>query len=64
MFKSEAGLEMRMKSTRGMLLQLAKQRVVSDIEERLGGTAATLLVSRVAEGRMSLETALQRLLAA
>lgn len=63
-FNSEAGLEMRMKSTRGMILQLAKQRVVADIEERLAGDTAVTLVSQVARHRMSLETAVQRLLAA
>ncbi len=60
-FDSEEGREMRLRSIRGMIFQLAKQNAISNLEERLDGRESTNIVDQVADHRISLEAAVRRL---
>jgi len=59
-FLSPAGKDMKLKSVRGMMLELAKKRVIGDFEER-AEKKASLLVGRVADHKLSYAEAAQRL---
>lgn len=59
-FRSPEGREMRLRSVRGMMLELAKKRVVEEFEGRASGRVAGLS-EKVADHRMSLEEAVERL---
>lgn len=59
-FQSPDGREMRLRSVRGMMLELAKKRVVEGFEERASGRLEGL-AEKVADHRMSLEEAARRL---
>ena len=60
-FDSEEGREIRLRSIRGMIFQLAKQNAVSNLEQRLAGRESTEIVNQVADHRISLESAVRRL---
>lgn len=59
-FRSPAGKEMKLKSVRGMILELAKKRIIDDFEER-AEKKASLLVGRVADHKLSYAEAARRL---
>ena len=60
-FDSKEGREMRLRSIRGMIFQLAKQNAVMNLEERLARRESTDIVNQVADHRISLESAVKRL---
>ncbi len=60
-FNSDDGREMRMRSIRGMIFQLAKQEMISNLEVRLDSEPSARLIGRVADHRLSLESAVRRL---
>jgi LAO/AO transport system kinase len=59
-FLSPAGEEMKLRSVRGMLLELAKRRLIDDFEER-AEKKTSLLVEKVAAHELSYEEAARRL---
>jgi len=59
-FLSPEGREMKLRSIRGMMLELAKRRVVDDFEERAEKRVAPLVV-KVADHQLSFEEAARRL---
>jgi LAO/AO transport system kinase len=59
-FLSPEGRGMKLRSARGMMLELAKRRVIEDFESR-AGKKVELLVGKVADHEISLEEAARRL---
>jgi LAO/AO transport system kinase len=59
-FLSPAGEEMKLRSVRGMMLELAKRRLIDDFEKR-AEKRASLLVGKVAGHKLSYEEAARRL---
>lgn len=59
-FRSPEGREMRLRSVKGMMLELAKKRVVDEFEERARGRLDGLS-EKVADHEVSLEDAVKRL---
>jgi LAO/AO transport system kinase len=59
-FLSPEGAEMKLKSVRGMMLELAKRKLIDNFEERAEKKAA-LLVGKVANHELSFEEAARRL---
>jgi LAO/AO transport system kinase len=59
-FLSPEGTEMKLKSVRGMMLELAKKRLIDDFERR-AKKKVTLLVGKVADHELSFEEAARRL---
>ena len=60
-FDSEEGRDLRLRSIRGMIFQLAKQNAVWNLEEKLAGRESTDIVNQVVEHRISLESAVKKL---
>jgi putative protein kinase ArgK-like GTPase of G3E family len=61
-FNSEGeGREIRLRSIRGMLFQLAKRDAISDLEKKLDERESLGIIDRVAAHRMTLESAARRL---
>jgi LAO/AO transport system kinase len=57
----EGGREIRMRAIRGMLLQLARRDAVSELEKRIDEREFLEMISRIADHRMTLESAARRL---
>ena len=59
-FLSPEGEEMKLRSVRGMMLELAKRRLIDDFEDR-AEKKASLLAGKVASHELSFEEAARRL---
>ncbi len=59
-FLSPEGRQMKLRSVRGMILELAKRRMMDEFEER-AEKKATVLVARVADHKLSVEQAVKSL---
>ncbi|TLY14929.1 MAG: hypothetical protein E6K86_07205, partial [Thaumarchaeota archaeon] len=59
--KTPGGREIKLKSLRGMIAEMAKDEVMAGLSEKLGGSLPDRLARQVYDGRLGLREAARRL---